>query len=386
MVQVDFSRSVYLERIEEGNIPKLRIAYPKGANAKKDRVWIGAGIDDCSRTAYARYFLAKGESSQLAQRLVLKIFSKKEETNKHTGEITPLPLLQGIPKRLYTDKGSAFRNIAFRSGVKKLGIQHILGDMESDTQGKKKDAPNKQARGKIERFIRSIKDDFEASLFLKYRAGTTFTLKEINTLFRDWLMKVNSDDHPEGNSLIKWNIFSTAIESAVYPDDESALMFTTSIFCKVIRRQVRVASGIWCRVPDEINTGETIEILTLGGNYYTPLDGKRVLLQPISKKTEKPEEGKPKEIQTFPTDYLEGVRLRSALNEEIEKRTRHVETIGTLSEKNASEIEEFLSERRMIKEVRSFAQGIIARSKETGSISISPDGTVTAEAKTNVEK
>lgn len=376
LVQVDFSRSVYLERIEMGGIPMLRITYPKGANAKKDRVWIGAGIDDCSRTVYARYFFAKGESSQLAQKLVLKIFSQKQTINKSTGEITVHQLLQGIPKRIYTDKGSAFRNVSFRSGMVKLGIQHILGDMASDSQGNKTSAPNKQARGKIERFIRMIKDDFEATLFLKYRPGKTFTLKEINILFTEWLMKINSSYHPERTSLIKWNIFSPITEQALYPDEEAALMFSTSILCKVIRRQVRVATGIWCRVPDEINTGEQIEIITLGNNYYTPIDGKRVLLQPIAKRRDIPEAEKQKPIQTFATDYLEGIPLRSALNEEIEKRTRQMETIGTLSEKNASAIEEFLSERRMIKEVRLFAQSIIARSKETGITSVSEEGMI----------
>ena len=380
MIQVDFTRSVYLEHIKEGETSKLRITHSKGANAKRERVWIAAAIDDSSRVAYARYFLATGESSRHAQRFVLKTFAGKQRINPGTGEITVLPLLQGIPSKLYTDRGSAFRNTAFRSGIRKLGILHIIGSMETNTQGVKKDSPNKQGRGKVERFIRTIKDDFETNLFLQYKAGTTFTVREINTLFKEWLMKVNKGNHPENRSLIKWDIFSPVVEKATYPEEEAELLFTTSLFCKVIKRQIRVASGVWCKVPDEVNTGETIEIVILGENYYAIIDGKRVILQVISKKAGKNEEQEiRKDVNEFATDYLEGVRLRSALNEEIEKRTRHAETIGTLSEKNADEIEEFLNTRRQVKEIRLFAQSIVARSKETGNTTVGEEGIIIPE-------
>ena len=70
-----------------------------------------------------------------------------------------------------------------------MGIPHIMGSNSTDTQGNTRQDSNKQGRGKVERMIQTIKADFETGLFLTYAEGTRFSLKEMNRLFIDWLMK-----------------------------------------------------------------------------------------------------------------------------------------------------------------------------------------------------
>ncbi|MBS1902448.1 MAG: transposase family protein [Bacteroidetes bacterium] len=350
MIQMDFTRSVYLEHIRKDGVSFLRTATAKGANARQERVWIAVSIDDSSRVAYARYYLVKGESASLARHFLLQTTKEKTRVDTDTGEIVPIPLLQGQPRTLYTDRGSAFRNASFRGGIRKLGIGHVLGSTIRDTEGNRQPGSNKQARGKVERMIRYIKEDFETELFLSYKRGTIFTLREINRLLQRWLIQVNTSRHPERKDEKRWEIFHPALTGATYPPKEAELLFSSSVWRKVNRRQVRVSDGVYCKVPVEINLGTRIEIVTVGGNHYTMIGGKRVLLEPVPvRKRGQTQTESPKE---FEDDYLEGMALRIRLNREIEERTRGQQNLGTMTEEWPDEVSAFVSKKRSAKEIK----------------------------------
>jgi len=376
MFQMDFTRSDYLEHVKKNGISYLRITRSKGANATRERVWIAVALDDSTRVTYARYYLAKGESSALAQRFLLLACKQKTIVDKKTGELKPIPLLQGQPKHLYTDRGSAFRNTTFSNGLRKLGIHHIMGSNAIDTQGSKRMDSNKQGRGKVERMIRFIKDDFETGLFLTYPEGTLFSVKEMNRLFKDWLLKINTSAHPEFKVSTRWWLFKPELERALYPPEEAELLFSTSVWKKVIRRQVRVADGLYCKVPPEINAGETIEIITVGANYYSILKGKRILLEIIPRRArtiEKPEVKK-KGKKEFAEDFLKGMPLRLRLNKEIEERSRQQHNIGTLTELAGEDIVSFTSEHRSVTEIQKFVTLLLLKAEKSENLSISGAG------------
>jgi transposase InsO family protein len=379
MIQMDFTRSIHFEHIRKNGESLLRLTHKKGANAKQSRVWIAVAIDDSTRVAYARYYLAKGESSRLARNFLLKVCKAKQRVNTDTGEIIPLPLLQGQPKDIYTDRGSAFRNTSFMNGVRKLGITHILGSTVTDTQGNKGTASNKQARGKVERMIRFLKEDFETELFLtfeaglqsKYKNGTTFTLMEANQLLQKWLIKVNTSSHPDLRSQKRWNLFHPVLDKALYPPENAILFFSNTITRKVNRRQVRTDNGIYCKVPHEINNGDVIEIIIAGDNYYTILNGKRILLEviPLRKRNGEPQTAK-SIVKEHDDDYLEGLQLRTRLNKEIESRTRQEMNLGSLTPRFSEMVREFTSQRRSVQEVKSFTSKLLIKVKVGNEYSI----------------
>lgn len=395
MVQMDFTRSIHFEHIIKDGESFLGLTPEKGANSKESRVWIAVAIDDSSRVAYARYYLAKGESSALARDFLLRVCKEKTKINLDTGEITTFPLLQGQPKELYTDRGKAFRNTSFQNGLRKLGIFHILGSTVTDTEGNKGTASNKQARGKVERMIRYMKEDFETELFLtfeaglkkKFKSGTTFTLKEANQLLQKWLIKVNTSLHPDMRQSKRWGLFQSGLKEALYPPKEAGLFFASSIFRRVNRRQVRIDKGIYCKVPPEINSGETIEIIIVGSNHYTLLDGKRVLLEVIPLRKRNPESqgstAKPKE---YDGDHLEGLQLRTRLNKEIENRTRGQMNLGMLAERFGKEISEFTSSKQSIRSVKVMTTQLLIKADVSEDISVGTTGKIVNNKATTSSK
>jgi hypothetical protein len=221
--------------------------------------------------------------------------------------------------------------------------------------------------------IRTIKDGFEARLFLKYKEGTTLSAKELNKIFQKWLSKYNSAPHPQLHASTRWEAFAPALETATYPAEEAALLFSSSVYRKVNRRQVRVADGVYCKVPPEIATNSSIEIITAAANYYTMINGTRILLELVGSKSA--ETGaKPQVRQEFDSDLLEGMQLRSRLNREIETRTRQQQSIGTLTERFASEFNEFLGQRRSVVMLKQFVTDILIRAERGTEFTVAPDG------------
>ena len=83
----------------------------------------------------------------------------------------------GVPKRLYTDNGAAFRSKHLQTVAARLGI--ALPHTPPYTP---------RGRGKIERFFRTVREGFLDGI------GTT-TLSELNIMFSKWINEYHSRPH-----------------------------------------------------------------------------------------------------------------------------------------------------------------------------------------------
>ena len=369
-IQVDFTRSAYFETVKKSLKESVRLSYSKGANGAESRVWIGVAIDDASRVVYARYYITSGESAKLAQHFMMRTFRPKLSKSG-----SPLPLLQGIPKQIYTDRGSGFRNAQTANGLRRMGIAHAVGSNERDSEGKQLPSSNKQGRGKVERIIQVIKGDFETTLLLKYGIKQEFTLKELNDELRRWLMAHNRKEHPTREDVTRWQIFERGLPTLEYPDENAPELFYTTCYKTIHRAQVNVDTGIWCKAPHAVSHGDKIEIISSSGRFYTLIDEKRVELEVISDRA-----GKVKKSQKIEkplekvTDHLEGLTLRSRLSQEIERLSKYKYHLGTFAESIASELEVFIGSPRSIREICSFAGTLISGHEEKSVVTVSESG------------
>ncbi len=83
----------------------------------------------------------------------------------------------GVPRRLYTDNGAAFRSKHLQTVAAKLGV--ALPHTPPYTP---------RGRGKIERFFRTLREGFLNGI-------ATMTLEQLNTALTQWIQKYNSTVH-----------------------------------------------------------------------------------------------------------------------------------------------------------------------------------------------
>lgn len=92
---------------------------------------------------------------------------------------------RGLPRKLYTDQGGPFINDHTRVICANLNIRLLHA------------APyHAWSKGKIERFFRTLQQDFEATLRLPGQAAST--LEELNGRLADWVQSVYHPRHHEG--------------------------------------------------------------------------------------------------------------------------------------------------------------------------------------------
>ena len=92
--------------------------------------------------------------------------------------------LYGLPKKLFLDNGSAYRSLRLRAGCAALGIQLIHSTPYVA-----------ESRGAIERYNRTLGDQFEYEVSLRQ---TTPTLEELNAWLQAWLSEsYHRDVHSE---------------------------------------------------------------------------------------------------------------------------------------------------------------------------------------------
>ena len=133
--------------------PKIRI----GTQARK--TYLHAIIDDATRYVVAARFHLTEDTRSLLDDLMLAIRRF------------------GVPKRLYTDNGAAFRSRHLRLVAAKLGIS--LPHTPPYTP---------RGRGKVERFFRSVRDGF-----LTGRDRTS--LEKLNTDLVEWITLYHHSPH-----------------------------------------------------------------------------------------------------------------------------------------------------------------------------------------------
>jgi hypothetical protein len=263
MVQLDFSKSRHIKHIGGG---RLMLKNPTATKIAPDRrsLWVGCAIDDCSRVAYMEYFITEGESAFVAQEFLIRSFTRKPTDPEIPNDF----LLQGMPREIYVDRGSGWMSGETQIGLAKLGIKCIIGANEKDQLGRKLNRSNKKARGKVERMIKTFKENFEMELSLKYAHRTEFTLGDLNNELREWIETFNQMAHPQRRDEGKWNIFREVLETASYPKEDAASLFSKRILKKVVKRKINVDKGYWCIAPKFLNDGDLAEIVFVDGKHH----------------------------------------------------------------------------------------------------------------------
>jgi hypothetical protein len=273
MYQCDFSVSRHLKHIGNG---RLMVRNPSATKMTLDRrrLWVGIAIDDASRVIYMEYFLAKGESAIEAQSFLLRAFARKPRIQHHPNDF----LLQGIPESIYVDRGSGWMDGATQIGLARMGVKMIIGANEKDAMGRPLPRSNKKARGKVEKSVQTLKRRFEMMYSLKHSHGSETDLATLNFELHAWLEEWNQCAHPtrtaeDGSSLGKWNLYSGALKSASFPDENALGLFSRTKTCKVRQRLVNVATNVFCIAPLWASDGDTIEVFSTHGFYFTMHEG-----------------------------------------------------------------------------------------------------------------
>lgn len=143
--------------------PFLQVAGQKKAVATH----LCAILDDHSRVVpHAAYYL-------------------KADTRCFHGSFKEAIRRRGVPRKLYTDQGAPFTNDHTRVICANLGIRLLHAKPY-----------HAWSKGKIERFIQTVQQDFEATLRLPGQNAAS--LEELNARLADWIQTVYHTRHHEG--------------------------------------------------------------------------------------------------------------------------------------------------------------------------------------------
>jgi putative transposase len=131
---------------------------------------------------------------------------------------------RGLPRKLYTDQGAPFTNDHTRVICANLGIRLLHAKPY-----------HAWSKGKIERFIQTVQQDFEATLRLPGQNVTT--LEELNTRFADWLQTIYHVRHHEGIGMTPQERFAkgSAQVHALDPHLDLDRLFYAELF-RVVRK------------------------------------------------------------------------------------------------------------------------------------------------------
>ena len=137
-----------------------------------NELWTGDALHGpviCGRKTYLFAFIDDRSRAVMAAR-----FGFSEDTVRLAAALRPALASRGVPERIYVDNGSAFVDSWLLRACASLGIKLVHS------------APGRpQGRGKIERFFRTVRDQFLVEI--TEEAATRITgLEELNRLFTAW--------------------------------------------------------------------------------------------------------------------------------------------------------------------------------------------------------
>lgn len=357
LYHVDFSVSRYIKH--EGN-GIVRITNDRWTRKDSDgnRLWFGGVIDDHSNVMYYEYFLTPGESALVAQDLILNAMRRKD-SHFH---------LQGIPKRIYIDRGPGFKNETFKAGLNGIGIKVQFGDDLKDRYGNRTNVSNKGAHGKIERMHQVVKNDFEQELLLGlldnvgYKAGDKLSLAELNAIMFDWVHDRNDDYHPEFKGAHKWTLFKNSLSDQDFLPDDARSLFANTFTRKVDQRRVRISANKWYKVPDWVGEGETISITSIAdAHWILDADGGRHMLNPVQGSVLGDEPAIKVQHERKSDTLPGGVRIRDRFDIELRSLTAGAVTLEGLDEALYGMIKYWFDQDRTIEEIKSRASYIAMR-------------------------
>lgn len=147
-------------------------AFGRFEAGRPNEIWTGDALHAirvAGRKTYLFAFIDDHSRAVMAAR-----FGFAEDTIRLAAALRPALASRGIPENVYVDNGSAFVDAWLLRACARLGIKLVHS------------APGRpQGRGKIERFFRTVRDQFLAE-FTQERAAQVPGLAELNRLFAAW--------------------------------------------------------------------------------------------------------------------------------------------------------------------------------------------------------
>jgi len=234
----------HFERLELNTRPDGRPPQVFGrfeAAAPNER-WTGDALHGpraAARMAYLFCFLDDHSRAVMAGR-----WGYFEDTIRLAAALRPALAARGVPHSIYVDNGSAFVDAALKRAAARLGIK-IIHSMPGRPEG----------RGKIERFFRTVRDQFLVEL-----GEEVSSLGELNRLFTAWVETVyHRRTHTETGQppLGRW------LAGAPYPIPSPAQLAEAFLWAE--HRQVRkdatvkLFGGVY--ETDPVLAGRTVELV-----------------------------------------------------------------------------------------------------------------------------
>jgi putative transposase len=158
-------------------------AFGRFEASRCNELWTGDALHGpviCGRKTYLFCFLDDRSRAVMAAR-----FGFSEDTVRLAAALRPALAARGVPEQVYVDNGSAFVDSWLLRACASLGIKLV-----HSTPGRP------QGRGKIERFFRTVRDQFLVEITGEAAAAIT-GLEELNRLFTAWVETVY---HPRPHS------------------------------------------------------------------------------------------------------------------------------------------------------------------------------------------
>jgi len=162
----------HFERLELTTRPDGRppAVFGRFECAQPNEMWTGDALHGphvAGRKAYLFCFLDDHSRAVMAAR-----WGYFEDTVRLAAALRPALAARGVPVRIYVDNGSAFVDAALKRAAARLGIKITHS------------APGRpQGRGKIERFFRTVREEF----LVETGDGSSIKdLAELNRLFTAW--------------------------------------------------------------------------------------------------------------------------------------------------------------------------------------------------------
>ena len=135
----------------------------KNKKKKGKKVWLYMLVDHATGAFFARYYIAKRESSELLAMFLHEAWSRKNDQTKNP--------FCGMPQVLFSDSGTGLKEKRWRNVLDSLGVvplTHMPG--------------NPRAKGSVERHIRLVQQRFESRTTVR----PAETVEELNSWLDDW--------------------------------------------------------------------------------------------------------------------------------------------------------------------------------------------------------
>jgi putative transposase len=211
--------------------------------AAPNEMWTGDALHGprvAGRKAYLFCFIDDHSRAVMAAR-----WGYFEDTVRLAAALRPALAARGVPARIYTDNGSAFTDAAVNRAAARLGIKITHS------------APGRpEGRGKIERFFRTVREEFLVEIGDGARVKD---LLELNRLFTAWCERVyHARPHSETGQppIQRW------LAGAPFPVPEPARLREAFLWSehRVVRKDATLSLfGVLYQVSDLSLAGRKVE-------------------------------------------------------------------------------------------------------------------------------